>query len=102
MWLLLTFDVPMETAEQRREYRRLVKRLGRYGFQRIQLSVFARFVSGEEHARRIEFFLRDRCPPEGEIRILRITDAQYQSQVVLRGGRRAEPESQPDQYVLFG
>ncbi|MEJ5170672.1 MAG: CRISPR-associated endonuclease Cas2 [Fimbriimonadales bacterium] len=101
MWLLLSFDVPMETAEQQREYRRLVKRIERYGFGRIQLSVYARFVSGDEHARRLEFFLRNRCPPEGEIRIIRITDEQYQSQVIIRGGRAVEPEEAPSQYVLF-
>lgn len=101
MWLLLTFDVPFETKVQRRNYRRLVQRIQRWGFQRIQLSVFSRFVSSEEQAKRLELYLRNHCPPEGEIRLIRLSDAQYESQVVIRGGSFVSPEKQPRQYVLF-
>ncbi|MCX7799862.1 MAG: CRISPR-associated endonuclease Cas2 [Fimbriimonadales bacterium] len=102
MWLLLTFDLPMETKVQRRSYRRLVHRLHRWGFRRMQLSVFARFVRGDEQAKLFELYLRTHCPPEGEIRLIRLTDAQYDAMVVIRGGARVQPEDQPDQFELFG
>lgn len=102
MWLLLTFDLPSETELQGRNYRLLVKRIRRYGFERIQLSVYSRYVAGGDEAARFELYLRTHCPPEGEIRIIRLTDEQYQNQVIIRSGRRAPPEGQPEQYVLFG
>ena len=49
MWLIAMFDLPVETAENRRDYVRFARPL-KDGFMMLQFSVYARFIPSEEAA----------------------------------------------------
>ena len=101
MWLVAFFDLPVMDKQQRRLYTRFRKVLLKGGFSQLQLSVYARYCSSEDaaevHRKRIQMAL----PPEGEVRLLRVTSKQFGKMDVFFGKLRSKPEQKPDQLVLF-
>ncbi|MFQ3678338.1 MAG: CRISPR-associated endonuclease Cas2 [Fimbriimonadaceae bacterium] len=101
MWVLLTFDLPVVTKEQKREYVRFVKKLEREGFIRLQWSVFARPCPSEEQAKRHVSKVTSFAPAEGEIRMLQLTDMQFGRQKIIFGKTERPAEKTPPQLTLF-
>lgn len=101
MWVIALFDLPTETREQRREYRRFRDHLLRDGFVMLQFSVYARpcptYEDAEKHTDRVELHL----PPEGQVRVLTLTSQQYGRMKCFFGERTIHPEKEPDQLQFF-
>ena len=101
MWLLVLFDLPTETKQARQQYARFRKRLLEDGFSMMQYSVYMRHCASEEntevHIQRVKAFL----PPEGEVRIIKITDKQFGRIQVFYGKKRKSPEPPPLQIELL-
>ena len=101
MWIIAMFDLPMDTKAARRAYTVFRKRLLKDGFAKMQFSVYTRHCGSEEnadvHVRRVE----QSVPGDGEVRILLITDKQYERMRVFWGKRRKSPERPPAQLELF-
>ena len=101
MWLFAMFDLPVDSAEHRREYTRFRATLLKDGFIMLQYSVYARFIASEEaaqvHRRRIQRAL----PPEGEVRLLAVTDHQFGKMEVFCRRKPRKPEGAPAQLMLF-
>lgn len=95
------FDLPVDDKEARRQYTRFRKALLRDGFSKMQFSVYIRHCASREsaavHAARVERAV----PPDGEIRVLTITDKQYERMLIFWGKRRGQPEQPPPQLSLF-
>jgi len=76
MWVVAMFDLPTDTKNARKAYTHFRKHLLDDGFTMLQYSVYARPCASKEnaevHVQRIERNL----PPDGEVRILPITDKQ--------------------------
>jgi CRISPR-associated protein Cas2 len=101
VWLFAMFDLPVDTAKARREYTRFRKYLLREGFSMLQFSVYARYCRNEERSKAFRRRLRDAIPPEGEVRLLAVTDHQFGKMEVYLGKKRRSPEKPPDQLMLF-
>ena len=101
MWVITLFDLPTETAKDRRAYTQFRKALLKNGFVMLQYSIYARHCASNEHA--VVHVKRVRCalPSKGEVRILRITDKQFGRMEVFAGTKRTPPESGPMQYELL-
>lgn len=101
MWVITMFDLPVDTKEARRRYTQFRKRLLEDGFLRMQFSVYARYCLSEEntgvHIRRVEAGV----PDDGEVRILTVTEKQFQHMRLFHGKRRKAPEPAPSQLQLF-
>lgn len=101
MWVLAMFDLPVDTKKARRAYAQFRKALLKDGFTRLQFSVYARHCASEEnadvHTRRVQ----DALPDDGEVRVLRITDKQFERMHVFWGKLRKPPEPPPCQLELF-
>lgn len=101
MWAIVMFDLPTETRFARRCYAAFRKMLLRDGFQQMQYSVYARPCPSKEnldvHLVRVERSL----PPDGEVRILELTDKQFERMRVFWGKKRTAVESAPCQLELF-
>ena len=101
MWALVMFDLPTDTSEARKEYSLFRKRLLADGFVQLQYSVYARACPSREnldvHLSRVQRSL----PPDGEVRILELTDKQFERMYVFWGKRRTMPEPPPSQLELF-
>ncbi len=79
----------------------LRKKLLQDGFTRMQYSVYLRHCASREnadvHIQRAEA----NVPDDGEVRVLTITDKQYERMHVFWGKRRKPPENPPRQLELF-
>lgn len=90
MRLVVLFDMPVETKEQRREYRKFHDYLEDDGFLMLQYSIYTRLcpndTAAEKHIKRVQSF----HPRYGNIRIMKITDNQFQSMIMVAGEKSAQ------------
>lgn len=95
------FDLPVDTKGARKNYARFRKFLIEDGFNLLQYSVYGRHCSSEEnaevHLKRIERNL----PPDGEVRVLTVTDKQFERMRIFWGKIRGSPNPPPGQLALF-
>ncbi len=101
MWLFTLFDLPMVTKEERQEYTHFRKKLMNEGFTRMQFSVYARFCESEEAAEAKRRRIRRIMPPDGQVRLMTITDRQFGKMEVFIGEKKKETEEAPQQMMLF-
>lgn len=102
-WLVVLFDLPTETPQDRKNYTQFRKKLLSDGYLMIQYSVYARSCVTQErvetHSRRIKAYL----PPEGSVRCLFVTNIQWEKMFVFHGKTILEkpPEKMPEQLLLW-
>ena len=101
MWLLAMFDLPVDTPTARKEYTRFRKALLKDGFTKMQYSVYIRHCASVENAEVHETRVQGSLPPDGEVRLLTVTDKQYERMRVFWGKRRKPAEPPPAQLELF-
>ena len=101
MWVLTMFDLPTDTKKARRQYAQFRKALLKDGFVRMQFSVYIRHCASREnaavHIKRVEEIV----PPDGEVRVITITDKQFERMRIFWGKCRQPPETPPAQLELF-
>ncbi len=101
MWIITMFDLPTDSKAARRSYTQFRKGLLKDGFTQMQYSVYIRHCASEEntavHVQRIERIL----PPDGEVRIITITDKQFERIRIFWGKRRKQTPPPPQQLELF-
>jgi len=101
MWLLVMFDLPVVSKEQRgaaNAYRNL---LYDRGFSQVQFSVYAKYLVNATGVRALLPELRFSIPAEGEVRILRLTDEQWAGMYRFFGPAEVPVEDRPTQLVIF-
>ena len=101
MWLMVMFDLPVVTAEEKRQYSRFRKYLLREGFLQLQFSVYARFSASRENAQKYYRYIQSAVPPGGRVRLLMVTDKQFGDMVSLYGTKLEDVEKKPEQLLLF-
>lgn len=101
MWVLAMFDLPVDTKKARREYAQFRKFLLQDGFTRMQFSVYVRHCPSEENAHVHVGRVSGRVPQDGEVRIINITDKQFERMRIFLGKMRKPPERPASQLELF-
>ena len=87
MRLFCMFDVPMETKEEQRAYRVFRKALLSEGFVMMQYSIYVRGCPSREYANRLEERVKKIVPICGNVRLLCVTEKQYEEMKLLVGNR---------------
>ena len=87
MRMLCMFDLPVETDSEKRAYRIFRKNLLKEGFVMIQYSIYVRVCPNRDFAKCLEMRIRKFVPPEGNIRLLCVTEKQYEDMKLLVGSR---------------
>lgn len=101
MWVVAMFDLPVDSKEDRKRYARFRKALLKDGFAKMQFSVYIRHSPSRENAQVHTQRVEQALPPAGEVRILTITDKQFERMQVFWGQNRKTPEPAPAQLMLF-
>lgn len=77
MRILVFFDLPTLTAEDRRNYRNFRKGLMKNGFYMLQESVYCRMVVNQSAERNIREAVKRIKPPDGFVMMLSVTERQF-------------------------
>lgn len=101
MWVIVMFDLPTETPSERKAYRMFRKHLLTDGYTMMQYSVYMRHSSSDENAHVHVDRIKACLPPNGEVRIIKITDKQFAKIQVFYGARHKPVENAPEQLMLF-
>ncbi len=101
MWVLTMFDLPTKTSRARKDYTLFRKSLLQDGFTQMQYSVYMRHCPSRENAEVHVERIQRSLPPRGEVRILVITDKQFERMKIFWGESRKQPEESPCQLQLF-
>lgn len=100
MWLVVMFDLPVTTPKHRKQYAQFRKTLLQMGFNMLQFSVYVRFFPSEEAAAPHRTRIRAALPPEGQVRLLPVTDCQF-GRMESYVGKLASPTEEPPKQLLF-
>lgn len=101
MWILALFDLPTDTKAARKEYSLFRRALLDDGFTMLQFSVYARHCASEENSIVHEKRVISNLPRDGEVRLLTITDKQFERMKVFHGKSRKATEAAPEQLTFF-
>ena len=85
MRMLVFFDLPTETAADRREYRRFRKLLVGNGFLMLQESVYCKLLLNSTAQTAMAELLRRNRPPEGIVQMLTVTEKQFSKMEFIAG-----------------
>lgn len=101
LWVLVLFDLPVVSKEERRIAARFRKDIMGDGFSMFQFSIYARHCPSREnadvHIKRVKKLL----PKKGHVGIMTITDKQFATMEIFYGRHRADPPDTPQQLELF-
>ena len=85
MWIFAMFDLPVTDKKKRNDYTRFRKYLLSEGFTMLQYSVYAKFCYSRESGTIMHNHIKAVIPPEGQVRIIMITDKQFEEMAVFYG-----------------
>lgn len=87
MRLILFFDLPVDTAKNRKDYRLFRKFLLKDGYLPLQESVYAKLVINDAAAGSAIARVRKNRPPAGLVQILKVSETQFSTMEYITGGR---------------
>ena len=85
MRILVMFDLPVKTKLQRKAAAGFRKFLINDGYYMVQYSIYARVCNGNDAAEKHTKRIKRNLPDNGAIRLLTITEKQYQNVEILLG-----------------
>ncbi|RAX54515.1 CRISPR-associated endonuclease Cas2 [Helicobacter sp. 16-1353] len=101
MRILVMFDLPTNTKAERKKAARFRKELQNLGFFMIQYSVYVRVVRGNERQQSVANKVKAHLPPKGSVRMLTITEKQYENMDILIGEPKSKSEKITGEQLLF-
>ena len=87
MRIIVFFDLPVLTAENRRNYRQFRKFLVKAGFLMMQESVYCKLAVNGSAADAIVDSIKKNKPPVGLVQVIRVTEKQYNKMDYIVGKR---------------
>lgn len=93
MQMMVLFDLPVETKKNRRNYAKFRKLLIDDGFIMIQYSVYSRFCKNKQDMTKHTARIMTSSPPEGNVRILSVTQKQFENMILVIGTKSASEET---------
>lgn len=100
-WVLVFFDLPVGTPDERRDAANFRKDLVKDGYFMVQFSVYARPCGSADRVDTQVRRLKSKIPAHGEVRGLIVSDVQWGRMIVMRSQQRKESEKMPDQMMFF-
>lgn len=101
MRLMIMFDLPTETAAEKKEYRQFRTKLINLGFLMMQYSVYVRVCVTRQSAIFLENRVRQFLPTEGVVQSLMVTEKQYNDMHFLVGQPIDDVRNSSDRTVIL-
>lgn len=100
MRVLVFFDLPTLTANDRKEYARFRKFLIKEGFLMEQESVYSKLVVNGSAADALSANVKRNSPMKGIVQLMKVTENQY-SKMEYLAGKRASEVYDGDERLIF-
>jgi CRISPR-associated protein Cas2 len=101
MWVLVFFDLPTETAAEKKIAAKFRKGVMKDGFQMFQFSIYMRHCASREnaevHIKRVKKIL----PEHGHVGIMCITDKQFGMMEIFHGRKITSNTAPVQQLEMF-
>ncbi|MFN8276424.1 MAG: CRISPR-associated endonuclease Cas2 [Chitinophagales bacterium] len=101
MWILVYFDLPTETKQDRKNYTRFRDHLLEDGFFMFQFSIYVRHCATRENMEVHIKRTKAKLPPLGKVGIMAITDKQFADMEIFDGRKEVPPSKIPQQLEMF-
>ncbi|GKT04061.1 CRISPR-associated endonuclease Cas2 [Furfurilactobacillus sp. WILCCON 0119] len=101
MRLMVMFDLPMDSSEEKRNYRRFRKALINEGFLMMQYSVYVRVCVNRSSAQLMEKRIAMITPLAGLVQTLIVTEKQYQSMNFLVGTPKDDARNSAERTLII-
>ena len=102
MRMIVFFDLPVKTAEERKIANKFRKSLIKDGYSMLQLSVYSRIVRGRDTLAKHQKRLLQMLPAQGNVRCLEVSEKQYANMKLLVGlPKQQEKKVDARQFLLF-
>lgn len=87
MRIIVMFDLPTATTEDKREYMHFRTGLIKLGFDMLQYSVYSRITRNNDDARKYINKVKAILPPVGSVRVLQVKEKQYAGMIIMLGDK---------------
>lgn len=99
MRVIVFFDLPTETLEDRRNYSRFRKFLIKSGFMMVQESVYSKLALNQNAASSISENVRRNKPPKGLVQLLAVTEKQYSKMEFIVGSATGDIITTDERFI---
>lgn len=101
MRMIVFFDLPVKTKNERKEATKFRNFLIKNGFYMIQFSVYVKTCKGYDSVETHKNRIRSNLPKNGCIRLMIITEKQYQQIDILLGNLKSEDKHIKQEQLSF-
>lgn len=101
MRVVAFFDLPTETAEERRDYRRFRAALLKNGFFMMQESVYSKIILNNTAANVIKETVRKLKTGKGLIQMLTVTERQFENMEFVLGKKQSTVVDTAERLVVL-
>ncbi len=89
MRIMVFFDLPVTSKKDRKNYAKFRKYLINDGYDMLQFSVYSRITQNHDDARKHISHLCANLPSKGSVRVMQVTERQYNSMIIMVGEKTA-------------
>ena len=101
MRIIVMFDLPVVTEKERKIATRFRKFLVDDGFLMMQFSVYSRICRNNDDLNKHINRLKINAPKTGNIRLLQVTENQYNNMIMFAGEKSMEEEISIENLLVF-
>ncbi|WP_203619443.1 CRISPR-associated endonuclease Cas2 [Apilactobacillus nanyangensis] len=101
MRLIIMFDLPTETSDDKRNYQRFRKKLINQGFLMIQYSVYCRVCVTKQSAQFLENKISAFAPEKGLIQSFMMTEKQYNDMHFITGKKKEDVRNSSERTIIL-
>lgn len=102
MRMILMFDVPVDTAEERKAYRKFRNFLINEGFIMHQFSIYSKLLLNNSANNAMIERLKTHNPKKGNITLLTVTEKQFSRMIYLNGEQNTSVANTDSRIVFLG
>ena len=101
MRIIVFFDLPTETGDDRRNYRIFRKALVKSGFLMLQESVYCKLITSPSVEASVKNTIRKNRPPKGLVQVLMVTEKQFSRMEYMVGDYSSEIIDSTESVVII-
>ncbi|MGV3162917.1 CRISPR-associated endonuclease Cas2 [Streptococcus hyovaginalis] len=102
MRMILMFDMPTDTNDERKAYRKFRKFLLSEGFIMHQYSIYSKLLLNNSANKAMVDRLQENNPKKGSITLLTVTEKQFSRMIYLNGERNMSVANSDSRLIFLG